>query len=215
MAPTDFIKDRFIQYNPNSFSVKNYTILNQTFEPVDFKKKKNEVIYVGSITRARGIVEMVKSFEQVEATFQLAGSFEPKSLRNEIKLLPGWKKVNELGFIEQDKVVELLKRAKVGLVILHPIVNYLNALPVKMFEYMAVGVPIIASRIPVLHEVLRPDVNCLMASPSDVSEWSTCIDRLYRDERLRERIGATAHAEYKRSYTWAHRSRAMLELIGE
>ena len=87
--------------------------------------------------------------------------------------------------------------------------------PMKMFEYMAVGVPIIASRIPVLHEVLRNDGNCLMASPSDVDEWSACIERLRRDEGVREYIAANAHADYKRSYTWTHRSRAMLELLSE
>ena len=31
---------------------------------------------------------------------------------------------------------------------LHPVINYLDALPIKMFEYMAAGIPVIASDIP-------------------------------------------------------------------
>ena len=50
-----------------------------------------------------------------------------------------------MGYLNREQVVETLKRSKVGIVTLYPKINYLDSQPVKMFEYMAAGIPIIAS----------------------------------------------------------------------
>ena len=82
--------------------------------------------------------------------------------------------------------------------------------PMKMFEYMAAGVPIVSSDLPVLREVLSHDVNALLVPPQDVEAWGKAIDRLLSDTALSRRLASAAYAQYERQHTWQQRARALL-----
>ena len=71
--------------------------------------------------------------------------------------------------------------------------------PMKMFEYMAAGVPIISSDLPVLREILRNEENALLVSPSKHKEWCMALDRLSNDPVLAESIGKCAYSDYKKN----------------
>src|SRR5690606_120420 len=62
--------------------------------------------------------------------------------------------------------------------------------PLKMFEYMAAGKPIVASDLPVLREVLHDGESALLCSPDDPKRWAATIATLHRDPELRQRLGA-------------------------
>ncbi len=85
--------------------------------------------------------------------------------------------------------------------------------PMKMFEYMATGVPFIASDLPTLREVLRDRQNCLLAKPDDPVHWSNCLRLLLDKPELGEAISTQAHVEYRNHYTWTRRAKAMLDAI--
>ena len=86
--------------------------------------------------------------------------------------------------------------------------------PMKMFEYMASGVPIIASKLPILEEVLLDRYNCLMAVPDDPVDWSNCLNCLLNKPDFAESIGNQAHKDYKAFYTWNRRAQEMLNTLG-
>ena len=83
--------------------------------------------------------------------------------------------------------------------------------PMKMFEYLASGTPIISSDLPVLREVLDDGTNALLARPDDLDHWLECLDRLVGNADLGRSIGAAAHRLYARDYTWSVRARKILE----
>jgi glycosyltransferase involved in cell wall biosynthesis len=85
--------------------------------------------------------------------------------------------------------------------------------PMKMFEYMAAGVPIISSDLAVLREVLVHEKNALLVTPSDQQEWCGALDRLSSDASLADLIGERAHQDYRERYTWGARARAILALV--
>ena len=82
--------------------------------------------------------------------------------------------------------------------------------PMKMFEYLAAGVPVISSDLPVLREVLRDGHNCLLVPPSDAQAWVAALDRLDANPELAELIGAFAHDQYKAQHTWTRRAERLL-----
>lgn len=82
--------------------------------------------------------------------------------------------------------------------------------PMKMFEYLASGVPVISSDLPVLREVLRDGENCLLVSPSNPQDWAAALDRLLVDKSLGERLGMQGHADYLAKHTWGQRARRLL-----
>jgi glycosyltransferase involved in cell wall biosynthesis len=83
--------------------------------------------------------------------------------------------------------------------------------PMKMFEYMATGVPILSSDLPVLREVLEHEKNCLLVPPADEQAWVAALDRLRGDCDLAVRIGAQAHRDYADHYTWTRRAEKIIE----
>ncbi len=83
--------------------------------------------------------------------------------------------------------------------------------PMKVFEYMASGRPIVISDLPVLREVLRPDVDALMVSPEDPEALTAALRRLADDPALGTRLAASALERARTEFTWESRARRILE----
>ena len=79
--------------------------------------------------------------------------------------------------------------------------------PLKVFEYMASARPIVCSDLPVMHEVLRHEVNCLFCPPDDVEAWVMALERLAADSKLRDRLASRARNDFEDNYTWDRRAR--------
>jgi glycosyltransferase involved in cell wall biosynthesis len=62
--------------------------------------------------------------------------------------MPGWRKVDERGFVDRENVRDILAHSVAGLVTFLGVPNHINAQPNKMFEYMSAGLPVIASNFP-------------------------------------------------------------------
>ena len=82
--------------------------------------------------------------------------------------------------------------------------------PLKMFEYMASGKPIIASDLPVLREVLKQGRNAILVDPDDTDGWVRAVQYLADDEKARKRIAQQALIDLKQSYTWERRAQRVL-----
>ena len=82
--------------------------------------------------------------------------------------------------------------------------------PLKVFEAMAAGRPIVASDLPVLREVLRDGRESLLVAPGDLRAWVAAVEAL-RDPGLRKRLGEAGQARFRDHYTWSARARRVVE----
>ncbi|HEV3152890.1 MAG TPA: glycosyltransferase family 4 protein [Candidatus Baltobacteraceae bacterium] len=130
----------------------NYPRIEELAPPASaaFEQRPSNAVYLGNITELRGIVELMQAYDRPEMPAQsrliLAGEFEDAELSRRIKAMPGWQRVDFLGWCDRSRVADALSRARVGLVTLRPARNFEDALPVKMFEYMGAGLPVIISK---------------------------------------------------------------------
>jgi glycosyltransferase involved in cell wall biosynthesis len=87
------------------------------------------------------------------------------------------------------------------------------ASPMKLFEYMASGTPIVASDLPAIAEVLHAGENAMLVPPGDVPALADALRRLRDDRSLGERLAQQA-AQDVRQFSWDVRARRILGMIG-
>ena len=157
---------------------------------------------------------MVRAWELVNSGYRLnlAGIFNDKALEREVRSYPGWYRVNALGYLDRKRVVEILARSKIGLVTLHPLPNYVDALPVKMFEYMAARIPVIASSFPLWQEIVEGNGCGFCTDPRDPEAIAGTIERIMGNASLAEEMGTNGKRAVMSRYNWAVEEVKLLHL---
>jgi glycosyltransferase involved in cell wall biosynthesis len=87
--------------------------------------------------------------------------------------------------------------------------------PTKLFEYMAMGKGIVASRLGQIGEVLEHEVTALLVEPGNVSELKDAIVGLSSSKELRESLGAAARRAAVERHTWKHNAQRVLDAYRE
>lgn len=87
------------------------------------------------------------------------------------------------------------------------------ASPIKLFEYMAVRRPVVASNLPSTAEVVTDGQSALLVPPSDADALARAIEQLRDDSALRERLASAAYDIVMRDYTWQARAQHILSAI--
>jgi glycosyltransferase involved in cell wall biosynthesis len=83
--------------------------------------------------------------------------------------------------------------------------------PLKIFEYMSAGKPIISSDLPVLREVLEHKHNALLCPSENVDAWKDAMELLRDDPELRKNLGSEAQRIFLKNYTWATRASNVID----
>jgi glycosyltransferase involved in cell wall biosynthesis len=81
--------------------------------------------------------------------------------------------------------------------------------PMKMFEYLATGRAIVASDLPVFHEVLN-EKNAVFCPPDKVRDWEGALRGLLDNPKRAEQLGAQAREDAK-NYSWTERAKRILD----
>jgi glycosyltransferase involved in cell wall biosynthesis len=95
-----------------------------------------------------------------------------------------------------------MARSMAGLVTLHPVINYLDALPVKMFEYMAAGIPVIASDFPVWRDIIDASGCGICVDPFHPPAIAAAIDYLLLHPDQARRMGENGRRAVASQYNW-------------
>ena len=174
-----------------------------------------EAVYIGAVTEARGALEMVDAVnlvpEELGVRLRVAGTFGPPGLRDEIVARDRHGRVSVLGQVPRSEVKALLGRAFVGLVVLHPTAQYVDAQPVKLFEYMAAGVPFIASDFPVWRE-LGGDEAGLYVDPLDPAAIADAVTWLVRHPEEATEMGRQGRMRVESRFNWEAEGRRLVRL---
>jgi glycosyltransferase involved in cell wall biosynthesis len=211
ITATDHIKERFKKINTNTEAVKNYPIIDFFDTQVKWEDRKNEICYIGGINYSRGITFLVDAIEKTDTKLHLAGNFHSKELEEQVKNKSGWQKVIFYGFVNKEKVREILNTVKIGMVP-HIPGKIQDGLPVKMFEYMAAGIPVIAANFTIWKKILEQN-NCgICLNPEQPEEIALAIDKLLGDDKLAKEMGENGKKAVKEKYNWKQEEKKLFNI---
>ncbi|MBC2724844.1 MAG: glycosyltransferase family 4 protein [Desulfosporosinus sp.] len=216
---TEFIQVRFP--SDKVVVIKNYPLLD--LEGNDSNPARSgsgiKLVYVGGLNRGRGIYEMIKAMAYLDrrrkVRLRLLGRFDELDELNtdkKICTLPGFKQTELVGWIPHPKVYDYLHTSHIGLVCLHPVGGYPLGLPVKLFEYMAAGLPVIASEFPLWKEIIEGNRCGLTVDPLNPRGIAKAIEYLIKHPELRQEMGANGRQAVQEKYNWGQESKKLLNL---
>ncbi len=217
ICATPHIAERYAAIGINSVAINNYPIPGELANPYSHapqrsheKSSLNKICYIGGITRMRGAVEMLEAIALADMQLVLAGPMESPELHATLMAMPGWTQVDYRGVLDRDGIKNLLAESNLGLVLLHPAPNYLDALPVKMFEYMAAGLPILASDFPLWRDILNESGAGRCVDPLDIQAIADSILSLLSSPSDLEAMSAAGIAATANIYNWHNEERKLL-----
>jgi len=168
-----------------------------------YEERERIVIYVGLLSEARGVKEMAQAAELVRSRLQfrfiLGGDFSPASLQ---KMILDLYPVEFLGWLSFEKLVDLLYQSRIGIIVPHPLERYKTNYPVKLFEYMAAGLPVIASRHGESSAFIRESNAGILVDPLNPTEIANAIIWLFEHEEDARQMGENGKKYVKKFWNW-------------
>ena len=204
VAATPYIRDKLSLINTNCVDINNYPVLTDRFSESKDYIDSSSVCYIGGLSYIRGIKEVVAGLQYCDKRISLiiCGNFESSELESEIRGMPSWDRVDYRGYLDQQGVREVLSRSFAGLVTLHPTSNYLDSLPVKMFEYMSAGLPIIASNFEYWKPIVQSPECGLLVDPSDPKKIAQAIEEIFFNKARGLKMGSNGRDKIEIIYSW-------------
>lgn len=207
VAATPFIAKRFPAHK--TVTVQNYPLLEElSFADTQssiYAQRDPIAVYMGGITEIRGVREMITAVEETnnpQMRLVLLGGFWPEQLQTEVSQMPGYKKTMYMGWKNRTELLQLAGKARMGLVVLHPVRNYLESQPIKMYEYMALGLPIIASDFPFWREILKGLDCCLFVDSLDPKAIAKAMNHLLENPQESEAMGLRGKQAVLERFNW-------------
>jgi glycosyltransferase involved in cell wall biosynthesis len=227
VAATTTLRDKFHRLAAHAIDLHNYPLLEElaarapTLPSDPTRDTSLRVCYLGGITPLRGLRELVSAIAETTSPVRLAlaGKYSDRGFADSLRTLAGWQRVDDLGWLDRGGVGRILQTSRIGLVTLLPTPSYREALPVKLFEYMAAGLPVIASHFPHWKAIVEGHDCGLCVDPANPSAIAQAIDWLLTHPADARRMGDNGRRAVQSCYNWQSEQSKLLglyrELLGE
>ena len=119
------------------------------------------------------------------------------------------------GQIPHDRIADEVSKGKIGIILLPNVQKYQKNIPRKLFEFMALGMPVVLGDLPPTRPFVSHERNALLVPPEDCRAYAAAISRLLDDPTLCRMMGAEGRRLVENEYNWESESQKLLNLYSE
>lgn len=189
LAVSNFVRDKYVHAG---FPPERVALKPNFVHPLTRREGAGEYfIFFGRLSREKGVSTLLEVARRTPLPILVAGDGPERALLRDAP-----PSVEYRGNLRPDELPPLLGRARA---VLLPSISYEGA-PRVVLEAYAAGVPVVASRIGALPELVEDGESGLLVEPSDVPAWQAALERL-TDEAESERMGAHAWHLWKQHFS--------------
>lgn len=215
----DAVKERFDRVNPRVDVIYNFS----EFQPAegDNTEKEYDVIYQGGITLERGVFHVVQAINILRDKFPdlrmiFVGPFDDPEGRdlvyNYIEEHDLDRNVLFAGRVPHVEVEEYIRKSRIGVVTLLPLPKYYKNIPIKQFEYMSCGIPVVGSDLPPIKRFVTKYNSGIIVDPTKPEEIAKAINILLSDSRLCQEMGDNGTKAVREEYNWGKMEEKLLKI---
>ncbi len=176
----------------------------------------HRVVYVGRISDRRGWTTMLELGRVLrgEVVVELIGDPDG-DIRSAVVDADAAGDVRWRGYVPNGEALQSVEGAVAGLCLLAPIPNYLHSMPTKVVEYMARGLPVITTDLPIPQRLVHDAAAGFVVGQDDPTAIAEHVRALIADVELRRTMGASGHASAARHHNWRVDGPAFAHLLRE
>ena len=216
---SDMIKGQFRQ--PKQ-SIRNFPLL----EPGELTPRTREdftapfaMVYVGNVSDIRGVWTMLALADGlmkrgIDFVLRIIGPVVPESLLARLQKFLETTNLSDrvyfLGRLPFPKAMQWVKRSTIGLSLLKPVANHRYALPTKLLEYMAYGLPVIATDMPCTREYITYCDAGILVNPDTPQDLLEQAVQLLSDPDRMLQFSRHGQARVCEELNWKNESRYLL-----
>jgi glycosyltransferase involved in cell wall biosynthesis len=216
---TPFVGARYRKMKVRSGRIENYPIieLSESFA----KDPQEKIVYLGGMSRIRGLLEVLDAFAVVAKKYPrwelcLVGSYSPASFEKDmidrVSALGLGANVKFIPWVPYEEKERLSSQAAMGVITYLPYSNNTSCLPNKLFDYMLVGLPVIASNFPLYREVVEPSHCGLIVDPARPEEIARAMEYLIEHPQEARQMGENGRRAVREQYNWEKESEKLLQI---
>jgi glycosyltransferase involved in cell wall biosynthesis len=182
---------------------------------LEVKREKFTMLYAGGLTEIRGIRELIEATNYLNGEVELLifGKWDDPKYKKECEGLEGWKYTQFMGFKPVEEVYSYMKSVDLGLCTLYPTLNHIKSSPVKAFEYMACGIPILMSNFPCWMDVFEK--SAIFVNPKNPKEMAEKIEDLVKNIENTRQIGLNNRKLVETMFSWEAEKVNLINLYKE
>ena len=216
------LKYIFLSRNLNDIykiNKKKYLVLDDAVNIDDFKKKKRTkykktCVYVGSFFEGKGVEQIFRLAKKNKKTF-----FHIYGEKKYLRLKKKEKNIKIFDYVNYSKIPSIMSRYEVALMPYQRKVKGRGSIwlheymsPLKMFDYMAAKMIIIASNLKVYKHILKDDFNCILVNVNEDEKWSKAIQLAFKKSNKNKFLKRNAYKTAKK-YTWNKRCKKIINFF--
>jgi glycosyltransferase involved in cell wall biosynthesis len=222
--PVVYAEESYAKYYPwvkQSINILNMPIIYKLNKKSNIPSISPKVGYIGRVGEVRGSVLTIKALnflsKNMKITWDCVGAIsrlhqkELLSIATPELLL----NINFYGRMNVREGLKIISSCNIGLALLHPIPNYIESYPTKMFEYMMLGLPVVVSAFPLYQKIVEGSRCGICVDPLNPEEVAEAIQFIIDHPSEAEQMGKNGRKAVEGKYNWGMEEKKLLYLYQE